>query len=102
MNRERPQAIGELVGGLLEKLGVAAGVERAEVVGHWEEFVGPHIARVARPLRVSGATLFVEVRGASWLMELNMMKRELLKRLNAGRRTGRIERLVFVQQDGDG
>lgn len=85
------------MGGLLERLGVAERVERAGAARDWERLVGPHIARVTAETRVSGSTLFVEVVSAAWLTELNMMRHELLRRINAGRRRGRIERIVFVQ-----
>ena len=94
---ERPEPVGDLVGGLLDRLGVAERVERAGVAIDWEELVGPHIARVTVGTRVSGRTLFVEVVSAAWLSELNMMRHELLRRINAGRRRGRIEKIVFVQ-----
>ena len=94
----------EKVGGLIEtmfaRLGIAEKVERASVVAEWEELVGSHIARVARPLRVQGDTLFVEVESASWRRELAMMRPQLMRKLNAGKRRGRIERIVFVQADG--
>ncbi len=94
---ERPEPVGDLVGGLLDRLGVTERVERAGVALDWEKLVGPHIARVTVGTRVSGRTLFVEVVSAAWLSELNMMRHELLCRINAGRRRGRIEKIVFVQ-----
>jgi len=105
--RERPtnrKAPPEKIGGLVEAafsdLGIAEKVERASVVADWEELVGDHIARVATPVRVQGETLFVEVESASWRMELAMMRPQLMRKLNAGKRRGRIERIVFVQADG--
>ena len=47
-----------------------------------------------------GDTLFVAVESASWRMELSMMRPQLMRKLNAGKRQGRIERIVFVQADG--
>ena len=85
---------------MLARLGIADTVERASVVGDWERLVGPHIARVSRPVRVQGETLFVEVESASWRMELSMMRPQLMRKLNAGKRRGRIEKIVFVQADG--
>ena len=92
-----PKPVGSLVDGLLDRLGVAEHVERARAARDWERLVGPHIARVTVDARVSGRTLFVEVVSAAWLAELNMMRHELLRRVNAGRRRGRIDRIVFVQ-----
>ena len=67
---ERPEPVGDLVGGLLDRLGVTERVERAGVALDWEKLVGPHIARVTVGTRVSGRTLFVEVVSAAWLSEL--------------------------------
>ena len=92
-----PERVGSLIEGLFERLGVAERVERAGVAADWDELVGPHIARVTRDTRVSGSTLFVEVVSAAWLTELDMMRHHLLRRINAGRRRGRIERIVFLQ-----
>jgi predicted nucleic acid-binding Zn ribbon protein len=95
-----PEKIGQMIGSMFTRLGIAEKVERASVVAEWEDLVGSHIARVARPVRVQGDTLFVEVESASWRMELSMMRPQLMRKLNAGKRQGRIERIVFVQADG--
>jgi predicted nucleic acid-binding Zn ribbon protein len=92
-----PERVGSLIEGLFDRLGVTERVERAGVAADWERLVGPHIARVTRDTRASGSTLFVEVVSAAWLTELNMMRHELLRRINAGRTRGRIERIVFLQ-----
>jgi len=98
--RRRPARLGSLVDDMLERLGVRDRVEKARTAGRWEEIVGPHIAKVTRASRVRGGTLFVEVSGAAWMTELDMMRRTLLRRLNEDRDRGRIERIVFVQGDG--
>ena len=71
---------------MFARLGIAERVERASVVADWEHLVGAPIARVARPVRVQGETLFVEVDSASWRMELSMMRPQLMRKLNAGKR----------------
>lgn len=93
---ERPVRAGELVDAVLERAGVRKQVLRTELLEEWNEIVGEGIARVTRPVKVSGQALIVEVRSSAWLQELEMMKYELMKKLNAGRGDGRIERLVLV------
>lgn len=100
MKRKAPAPVGGIVEGLLDRLGIAEKVERATVLNEWGDIVGPAIADKATPVGFSDGTLFVEVLSASWRMELNMMRRDLLQRLNAGKKRGRIERIVFVQADG--
>jgi predicted nucleic acid-binding Zn ribbon protein len=93
--------VGGVVEALLDRLGIRSRVEKAATAALWSESVGPHIAKVTRAARVRGGTLFVEVENASWLTELNMMKRSLLAELNKNREQGRIDRIVFVQAGGD-
>jgi predicted nucleic acid-binding Zn ribbon protein len=94
-----PQLIGDLLPRFLEKRGLAAKVEAASVIPEWEDLVGPGIAAVASPLRVTAGTLVVAVATSPWMMELNMMKGDLIRRLNAGKTAGRIEKIVFVMAE---
>jgi predicted nucleic acid-binding Zn ribbon protein len=101
-NREGPQKVGEVLRGFLETTGLRDAVLRAEAVDEWEERVGEAIAKVTRAQGVRDTTLIVEVRSSSWLMELNLMKEEILRRVNEGRAEARIERIVFVQAEDPG
>ncbi len=91
-----PQRVGELLGGFLQKRGLREAVTRAEVVEDWDERVGETIGRVTRAQGVRDSTLIVEVRSSPWLMELNLMKEEILERVNEGRTEALIEKIVFV------
>jgi predicted nucleic acid-binding Zn ribbon protein len=71
-------------------------VARASILAEWPERVGARIAEVTRARSLADATLFVEVRSSAWLMELNMMKGEILTRLNRGHEDAPLEKLVFV------
>ena len=107
MNRTRdphagkPQPLGDLLTRFLDKSGLAPKLEAASAIPEWEERVGPQIAAVTEPLRVSGGTLVVAVNTSAWLMELNLMKAELMRHVNAGKTRGaRIEQIVFVMAGG--
>ena len=95
------ERVGGLVRGVLRACGLSEAVERASVVPGWAECVGPEIARVSAPTGFDGPTLFVAVRSSAWLMELEMMERRLLARLNEGRSSGRFERIVFKLSETD-
>ena len=87
----------------LDRSGLAPRVEAAAVIPEWAERVGPAIAAVTEPLRVSDGTLVVAVSTSAWMMELNLMKAELMRHLNAGRPAdapGRIQQIVFVMGGG--
>lgn len=98
--QRQPEMLGGLVQATLARLGIWKRVERARVIADWTELVGPHIADVARPVRIRGSTLFVAVESAAWRNELSLMRPQLMRKINAGRSEGRIERILFLQDDG--
>ena len=85
-----------MVEGILEKHGVRQQVRRMEVLELWGEIVGDDLAKVTRAKGVEDRTLFVEVRSSAWLMELNMMKRDFLERVNERIEDAPFERVVFA------
>jgi len=95
-----PAPLGQVLTGYLERSGLAQKVEEASVVPAWPELVGPAIAAVTTPLRVTDGVLVVAVRSSAWLMELKLMESEILRRINAGRQRGRLSRIRFVMGDG--
>ena len=70
--------------------------ERLGVLEIWPEVVGERVAAAARARSMADATLIVEVRSSAWLMELNMMKGELLRRVNERAPDTPLDRIVFV------
>jgi predicted nucleic acid-binding Zn ribbon protein len=93
--KKGPTPVGEALGQFLERSGLAERIEEASVVPEWEQLVGEAIAQVTKPARVSGGTLFVAVRSSAWMMELSMMQGEIIRRLNAGRARGKIQKIRF-------
>lgn len=96
----KPQPLGDLLTRFLDKSGLTPKIEAAAVIPEWADRVGPAIAAVTEPIRVSDGTLFVAVRNSAWMMELNLMKAELMRHVNAGQRGGRITQIVFVMSGG--
>jgi predicted nucleic acid-binding Zn ribbon protein len=96
----QPQAVGDLLARYLTRSGLAPKVEAASALAEWADRVGPQIAAVTQPLRVNEGTLFVAVQTSAWMMELNLMKGELMRHLNAGKGRGKLSQLVFVMGDG--
>jgi len=92
----QPQHVGDLVTRFLERSGLAGKVEAATVLTDWPQRVGPQIAAVTRATGLAEDTLFVSVATSAWMMELDLMKGELIKRVNAGRREGKIRHIVFL------
>jgi predicted nucleic acid-binding Zn ribbon protein len=94
--KEKPVRLGDALQKYLQDSGLGDRVEEAAVLPEWAERVGEAIAAVTQPVRVNHGTIVVAVRTSGWLMELRLMEREILRRLNEGRQRGRIERVRFV------
>jgi predicted nucleic acid-binding Zn ribbon protein len=87
--KRRPKMLGDVMGDVLKKAGVADRIAQATVIPEWRALVGSQIARVTEPLSVTPqGTLFVAVTTNAWMTELSLMEPELLQRLN--QRTGRL------------
>lgn len=89
-----PSPLGEALGEFLRKHGLEGEVEGQAALSRWEDVVGERIAGVARPTGVARGVLFVEVESSAWLSELNLMRHDILRRLNAGE-GGTVDRIVF-------
>lgn len=90
-----PDRIGGILEGFLRKMGIEEEVARQDALVRWEDVVGERIAKVTRARAVDGGVLFVEVASSAWLNELNLLRHDILRRLNAGSGKGRVERIVF-------
>ena len=97
--KPEPLRIGLAVKQYLEQSGLEERIDQAAVLPEWAERVGAGIAAVTEPLRVSRGTLVVAVRSSAWLMELKLMEREIVRRLNIDRERGRIEAIRFVMAE---
>lgn len=98
--KEGPSQIREALAKYLAKSGIGEQIEAASVVPEWAERVGPAIAAVTTPLRVSQGTLMVGVTSSAWMNELKMMEREILSRVNTGKTAGRIKQIRFQMVEG--
>jgi len=96
---KKPVALGSVVDKILEQHGVLDQVRRVSVLDEWPALVGEAVARVTHARSVEDAVLIVEVRNSAWLMELNMMKGDFVRRVNEHMPETPIERIVFVQAE---
>jgi predicted nucleic acid-binding Zn ribbon protein len=94
-----PLPLSEALQKYLSDSGLGERVDEAGVLPEWGVRVGPAIAAVTTPMRVSRGTLIVGVRSSAWLTELKMMGGEILRRINDGRQKGRIEKIRFVLEE---
>lgn len=100
---KRTQKVAEALAGYLAHAGLAERVAQADVVLRWPELVGPGVAKAARAESVTpDGMLYVRVESSAWRQELSLMTPQIMARLNAGRRTGRITKIFWLVGQADG
>ena len=79
----RPVRVDAVINSFLKTSGLALRVTQARVIPEWAQLVGPQVAAVTEPLRVTaGGTLFVAVSSNPWMAELSLLEPELLAAIN--------------------
>ncbi|PLX73328.1 MAG: DUF721 domain-containing protein [Desulfuromonas sp.] len=75
--------VGGLLDQLLAKLGLEERLEQAKALVIWESVVGPQIAAHTRPLKIRDGVIEVCVDQPVWMQQLQLMKPQILGKLNA-------------------
>ena len=94
--RPGPTRVDVVLAQVLEKHGMQKQVQRIGILELWPEIVGERVAGVTRVKGVDKEALLVEVRSSAWLMELSMLKTEVLERVNARLADAPLDRIVAV------
>jgi len=92
-----PQPLGSLIPRLTRPAFRKRSPAGAQLLADWAEVVGPALAAVTSPRRLSAGTLTLGCAGPV-AMELTHLAPQLIARINAHLGTVTVERLRFVQQ----
>ena len=89
IGHRNPKPLGGALLQALKKYGLDAGIRSARVLLDWEKTAGEKIARHARAVDLKNGVLTVEVDSPAWIQQLSLIKKEVIKKVNAD---GRIVR----------
>jgi hypothetical protein len=78
----RAARAGELLEKLLKGFGLDLRLQQYRALVIWDDVVGPQIAAHARPHKIRGSVLEVCVDQPAWMQQLQLMKPQILKKLN--------------------
>lgn len=93
----RPVAVAEALRAYLDRAGLTRRLSQAQVIPDWVALVGPQIAAVTTPERVTpDGTLFVRVATSAWMNELQLMAPDILARINRGPGPGAIAAIRWL------
>lgn len=95
-----PEKVADILERVLRRRGLARQMEYQKLLEDWPRLVGAGLARLTRARSVRNGVLVVEVPSSAWAMELNLRRRQIIARLNAGRSV-RVKRVMFVLSAGD-
>jgi predicted nucleic acid-binding Zn ribbon protein len=74
--------LGAAIQGLLENLGIGKKIREYDAVLRWNEVVGKKIASVTEAVQIEKGVLVVRVQNGPWRNELNMLKEDVIGKLN--------------------
>ena len=67
----------------MDKMGYTARIRAASAMQVWNNEIAPSLAVASRATFVRGKTLYITVEKPVWAQQLSMMKRGLVRRINA-------------------
>ena len=85
------ERLGDILDRTVQRLPLKRRLDDYAIWEVWDDTVGPAVARNARPEKIRNGTLFVRVRAATWMQQLQYMKDIILEKLNQ-----RLEREVVT------
>jgi predicted nucleic acid-binding Zn ribbon protein len=91
----RPQRLGEVLGALIETLGIEHRLDDARIVDTWREIAGAPIGAVMGRVWVHKGILYVTITSAPWRQELYLHRNEWRRRLNDQLGTPLVQEIVF-------
>lgn len=97
MNAREPIPISTSLDEVVRSLRGPGRREVGGVFGRWEECVGAHVAAHARPVRLDGGVLVVEVDEPAWATQIALLSNTIRERLVTvtGIEVDRVEVRVF-------
>ena len=75
--------IGSIIGSVVDKMEFSKKLKVSNIFNHWEEIVGPGIAKKSNPDRLIRKTLYVSVTTSTWANELSLMSEKLMEKINS-------------------
>lgn len=96
MAERRPQSLSQLLQESLHQWKLTPAFQRHELFENWLQIAGPQIADRARPLKIQGNQLLLQVDHPAWAQELQFLKVQLLEKIQQHYPSAQIRGLRFV------
>ena len=93
--------VGAVLGSMESRNPLHRRLAEARALEAWPDLVGPHLAKLTRPLRIAGGRLFVIAHGASLRQELMFHRRDILRKVNRAAEGTVAREMVFLESDAN-
>lgn len=87
--------VDSIIGAMFKKSSLSRSARLGEIWTSWEKITGPDVASHARPIKVVGRRLYVEIDSAAQHHKLSFLKDEILNRVRAFTGGSYIDEIVF-------
>ncbi len=92
---DKPQPLGEVLQGLIDRLGLRQKMDQARIVEAWATIAGATINGVTEKAWVKSGTLYVRINSAAWRHELHLRRQAWRTRLNHHLGDDLVREIVF-------
>ena len=93
--RQYPRPLGNVLGALIDDLGIQPQLDRARIVEAWAAMAGPRINALTDSAWVKGDRLFIKLTSSVWRHELHLQRRAWCDRLNTDLGAPLVREIVF-------
>ncbi len=92
---DKPQPLGEVLQGLIDRLGLRQKMDQARIVEAWATIAGTTINGVTDKAWVKSGRLYVRINSAAWRHELHLRRQAWRTRLNHHLGDDLVREIVF-------
>ena len=96
------EPLAQLLGNALHTSGLGKRLQEYRAVEAWEEVVGTRVAEHSKATGIRDGTLFVDVTSSVWMQELQLLRGEIIERLNAHLERSFVKQVILSMERSPG
>jgi hypothetical protein len=70
-------------------------IQEESAVVVWGDIVGTRMAKATKPVRIERGELLIEVKSSAWKQQIQMMKPDIIRKLNQRLGKGTVKKIRF-------
>ena len=98
---KEPESVSTLLSKITSEQGWRQQLDTHSLFLHWDKLVDKTTSTHARPLKIVGNVLWLEIANSAWMQQLQFQKVQLLEIVNNSLRLSRLEDIRFILTNSD-